>query len=106
MDRKLEAGCRPWDAYAVWQILVHRHPVKVKDPAGSCGYIDRTTLPEFCESIADYPDYLQDTLLIIAHAEGFQAAMEALDGALREHLAARLRRLPVVVPRARAEIID
>jgi hypothetical protein len=106
VDRKIEAGRRTWDAYAVWQILVHRHPVKVRDPAGSCGHIDRTTLAEFCESIADYPDYLQDTLLVIAHAEGFQAAMEALDGALREHLAARLRRLPVVVRRAHAEATD
>jgi hypothetical protein len=71
----------------VWQILLHRHPVCVADPSGSCGHIDRGTLVEFCEAIADYPDFLQDALLVIAHAEGLAAAVHALDAAVREHLA-------------------
>ena len=86
-----------WDPYAVWQILLHRHPVRVPDPSGSCGHIDGETRAEFCETIADYPDFLQDALLVIAHAEGCEAAMGALDAAIREHLAARCGRLPVAV---------
>jgi hypothetical protein len=78
-----------WDAYAVWRILLQRHPVRDADPSGSCGQIDRETLAGFCEAIADYPDFLQDTLLVIAHAEGFGTAAEALDSAVREQLGAR-----------------
>lgn len=84
-----------WDAYDVWQILLHRHPVSIENPSGSCGHIDRATLAEFCETIGDYPDFLQDVLLLIAHARGLEASMAALDDAVREHLAARDRRLPV-----------
>lgn len=61
--------------------------MRVADPSGSCGHIDRGTLAEFCEAIADYPDFLQDALLVIAHAEGLAAAVQALDAAVREHLA-------------------
>ena len=86
-----------WDAYAVWQILLHRHPVRVPDPSGSCGHIESETRAELCETIVDYPDFLQDALLVIAHAEGCEAAMAALDAAIREHLAARCGRLPVAV---------
>ena len=71
----------------MWQILLRRHPVRLENPSGSCGFIDRRILAEVCEVICDYPDYLQDTLLVIAHAEGFEAAMAALDDAVREHLA-------------------
>ena len=91
------AGSPPWDAYAVWQILLHRHPVRITDPAGSCGRIDRATLAEFCEAIADYPDYLQDALLVIAHAEGFADAVAALDAAVREHLATGIAAPPVAM---------
>jgi len=86
MDQVRQAGNPQWDAYAVWQILLHRHPVRVDDPSGSCGHIDRGTLVELCEAISDYPDFLQDALLVIAHAEGLEAAVEALDSAVREHL--------------------
>lgn len=88
MDGTNTAARPAWDAYAVWQILLHRHPVRVADPSGSCGHIESETRAEFCEAIADYPDFLQDALLVIAHAEGCAAAMEALDAAIREHLAA------------------
>lgn len=89
MAQTSRAGRQQWDSYAVWQILLHGHPVRVEDPSGSCGHIDRATLVEFCEAIADYPDFLQDALLVIAHAEGLTAAVNALDSAIREHLAAR-----------------
>jgi hypothetical protein len=78
-----------WDPYAVWQILVHRHPVHVAHPASSCGRIDRGTAPQMLEAIADYPDYLQDALLLIAHVEGSAAAMAALDEAVRDVLRPR-----------------
>lgn len=97
MDKTSLARRCQWDAYAVWQILLHRHPVNVENPSGSSGHIDRATLAEFCEAIADYPDFLQDVLLLIAHARGLEASMAALDDAIREHLAVRDRRLPVAV---------
>lgn len=97
VDSKTQAGRPPWDPYAVWQVLLHRHPVRVQDPSGSCGRIERETLAEFCEAISEYPDFLQDALLVIAHAEGFTSAITALDDAVREHLARRQRRLPVAL---------
>jgi hypothetical protein len=89
MNQMSTARQQQWDPYAVWRNLLHRHPVRDADPAGSCGQIDRATLAEFCEAIADYPDFLQDTLLVIAHAQGFEAAVTALDNAVREELTAR-----------------
>lgn len=89
MNLSRPTTCEPWDAYAVWQILLRRHPVQVEDPSGSCGRIERETLTEFCEAIVEYPDYLQDAVLVIAHAEGPEAAVAALDGAVREYLATR-----------------
>lgn len=88
------AGCPSWDPYAVWQILLHRHPVRVEHPAETCGRIDRQSLAEFCETICDYPDFLQDALLVIAHARGINAAIVALDSAIRDHLATRARAHP------------
>jgi hypothetical protein len=70
----------------VWQILLHRYPVRIEDPAGSCGRIDPHMLPDLFEVIADYPAYLQDAVLVLAHAEGIEDAMEALDQAVREVL--------------------
>jgi hypothetical protein len=76
--------CGEWDPYAVWQILLHRHPVQVDGVATSSGHIERDLLAEFCEAISDYPDFLQDALLLIAHAEGVAAAANALDEAIRD----------------------
>jgi hypothetical protein len=76
-----------WDAYAVWQILLHSHPVTVADVATSCGQIERELLDDFCEAILDYPDFLQDALLLLAHAKGVEGAAEALDAAVREYFA-------------------
>jgi uncharacterized membrane protein len=84
--------CAAWDAYAVWKILVHRHPVTVADVATSCGRIERELLDDFCEAILDYPDFLQDALLLLAHAKGVEGAAEALDEAVREHFAQSLAR--------------
>jgi hypothetical protein len=92
MDEQPKTGRRSWDPYAVWQILLHRHPVFVANPAGSCGQIDRKLLTEFFEAACDYPDFLQDALLLIAHAQGVEAAVEALDAAIREHFAATAER--------------
>ena len=89
MNAVHETGSSAWDPYAVWQILLHRHPVCIPDPAGSCGRIDRRSLVEFCETICDYPDFLQDAVLVIAHARGINAAILALDSAIRDHLASR-----------------
>lgn len=75
-----------WDPYRVWQLLLRRHPVRVQDPSGSCGRIDPGELREFIEAISDYPDFLQDALLVIAHADGIGAAYESLDAAIREAL--------------------
>lgn len=94
MNLSRPTTCEPWDAYTVWQILLRRHSVQVLDPSGSCGRIDRETLAEFCEAIADYPDYLQDAVLVIAHAEGPEAAVAALDGAVREYLVTRRTESP------------
>lgn len=88
MDERRKTGRRAWDPYAVWQLMLRRHPVFVENPAGSCGRIDRSLLSEFFEATCEYPDYLQDALLLIAHAEGVEAAVEALDAAIREHFAA------------------
>ena len=97
MDKSKHSTCRRWDCYAVWKILLRKHPVHDHDPAGSCGRIDRGTLAEFCEAILDYPDYLQDALLVIAHAQGTEAAVHALDDAVREVLARPDGFLPVAV---------
>jgi hypothetical protein len=71
----------------VWQILLHRHPVRIDEPSATCGQITRDHLAEFIEGIVEYPDYLQDTLWVIAHAQGLESAVLALDAAIREHLA-------------------
>lgn len=84
MDRSIRDRCDQWDPYVVWQILLHRHPVRVTDVSTSVGHIEPELLREFCEAISDYPDYLQDALLLIAHAEGVGVAANALDAALRE----------------------
>lgn len=97
MEQSKPSARRRWDPYAVWKLLLRNHPVHDQDPAGSCGRIDRSTIAEFCEAIVEYPDYLQDALLVIAHAEGAEAAVHALDDAVREQLFGQNRRLPVRV---------
>lgn len=86
MDHSNASIRHAWDPDAVWHILLRRHPVHVEHPASSCGSMDRETLAEFCDAIADYPDFLQDALLVIAHAKGFAAAIGALDDSVREYL--------------------
>lgn len=75
-----------WDPYPVWRILLRLHPARDDDPAGSVGRLEPDHARLFLQSIADYPDYLQDTLLVIAHAEGVVAAGTLLDEAVRRHL--------------------
>jgi hypothetical protein len=77
-----------WDPYDVWKRLLHDHPVFVEDPGNSTGAMDAGTAREFWASVADYPDPLQDALFVIAHAQGFPAAIAALDQAIRDSLRA------------------
>jgi len=97
VEKLKHSTCRRWDPYVVWKILLREHPVHDLDPAGSCGRIDRCTVAEFCEAIVEYPDYLQDALLVIAHAKGPEAAVHALDGAVREQLFGRDGQLSMAV---------
>lgn len=97
MEQSRQSAHRGWDPYSVWKVLLRNFPVHDHDPAGSCGRIDRSTIAEFCEAIIDYPDYLQDALLVIAHVRGAEAAVHALDDAVREQLFGQRRRLPVPV---------
>jgi hypothetical protein len=85
MKPRQQDKCAAWDTYAVWKILVRRHPVTVADVATSCGRIERELLDDFCEAILDYPDFLQDALLLLAHAKGVEGAAAALDDAVREY---------------------
>jgi predicted RNase H-like HicB family nuclease len=78
-----------WDPYDVWQRLLRDHPVVVLDPAGSAGKMDAETAREFWVTVSDYPDPLQDALYVIAHAQGFETALAALDRAIGRHLDAR-----------------
>lgn len=90
MERSARDNCRDcdrWDPYAVWQAILRQHPVLVADVSTSVGRIERELLAEFCEAIADYPDFLQDALLLIAHAHGVEEAAESLDAAIREEYA-------------------
>lgn len=75
-----------WDPYAVWSILMRRNPVSIEEPGASTGKMDTALTREFMMMIAEYPDHLQDALLIIAHAKGFPAALHELDTAIREHV--------------------
>jgi hypothetical protein len=61
-------------------------------PRSSC--TDRHNAKVFWASIAEYPDPLQDALFVIAHARGFEAAIAALDQAIRGHLADLRRNFP------------
>lgn len=88
MSQVQRATQRHWDPYKVWQLLLHRHPVRVEKPSASCGRIEAEELREFFEAISDYPDFLQDALLVIAHADGIGVAYESLDAAIREELQA------------------
>lgn len=87
VERTTRNGCENWDPYAVWQIILRQHPVLVAGVSDSVGHIERELLGEFCEAIADYPDFLQDALLLIAHAHGVEAAAESLDAAIRQEYA-------------------
>lgn len=90
-----QAGWR-WDAYDVWRRLVRNNPVHVTDPSSSTGRMVRRNAKAFWVSIAELPDPLQDALFVIAHAKGYEAALAALDQAIREHLSACRRHAGVV----------
>jgi len=76
-----------WDAYEGWRRLLREYPLKIEDPAGSTGRMDRRHAKLFWISVAEYPDPLQDVLFVIAHARGFEAALAALDQAIRAQTA-------------------
>ncbi len=83
-----------WDPMDVWRRLRRDHPVKIDNPASSTGRMDRRNAKLFWISIAEYPDPLQDALFVIAHARGFEAAIAALDQAIRRHFADLRRNAP------------
>jgi hypothetical protein len=83
-----------WDPIDVWRRIRRDHPVKIESPAASTGRMDRRNAKLFWISIAEYPDPLQDVLFIIAHARGFEAAIAALDQAIRGHFADLRRDIP------------
>ena len=83
-----------WDPIDVWRRLRRDHPVNIDDPASSTGRMDRRNARLFWASIAEYPDPLQDALFVIAHARGFEAAIAALDQAIRGHFADLRRNVP------------
>ena len=78
-----------WDCYEVCRRLVHSHPIRIPNPAASTGCMDSRNAKGFWISVAEYPDPLQDVLFVIAHAQGFEASLAALDRAIREQLAER-----------------
>lgn len=85
-----------WDPYDVWQRILKNNPVCVADPSGTTGQMDSGTARGFWATVAEFPDPLQDVLFVIAHAEGFQSALSALDHAIGEHLADRAARSKLV----------
>ena len=99
-----------WDPMDVWRRLRRDHPVKIDNPASSTGRMDRRNAKLFWASIAEYPDPLQDALFVIAHARGFEAAIAALDQAIRGHPADLRRSAPAARPwssgRAQALVRD
>jgi len=78
-----------WDPYQAWRYLLREYPLRIQDPAGSAGRMDRRHAKLFWISIAEYPDPLQDILFVIAHVRGFEAALAALDQAIRRQTAPR-----------------
>ena len=95
---EVESKTHPhWDPYDVWLRLLRNHPIRVEDPAATTGRMTRRDAKAFWASIAELPDPLQDAVFVIAHARGFEAALAALDQAIREHMAACRRRNPVVL---------
>ncbi len=86
MEKTPKDTALSWDPYAVWGILMRRNPVSIEEPGASTGKMDTALTREFMMMIAEYPDHLQDALLVIAHAKGFPAAIHALDAAIREHV--------------------
>ena len=78
-----------WDPYDVWHRLLRDKPVCVEDPSTTTGQMNPSMARDFWVTVADFPDPLQDALFVIAHAEGFEAAISALDRAIRAHLEAR-----------------
>jgi len=76
---------RIWDPYPVFRILLGLHALRADDLAGSVGRLSPTEARLFLQSIADYPDYLQDALIVIAHAEGIATAGSLLDEAIRRY---------------------
>ncbi len=97
---KPEAPTPPsWDPLDVWRRLLREYPIRIDDPAGNTGRMDRRHAKLFWVSVAEYPDPLQDVLFVIAHARGFEAAVAALDQAIRTELAKEQRQ------RARAHLV-
>lgn len=89
-------ACPDWDRYEVCRRLVRSHPLKISNPAVSTGCMEALNAKAFWISVAEYPDPLQDVLFVIAHAQGFEASLAALDRAIREEISACRRPTNVV----------
>ena len=74
-----------WDPYDVCRRLVRKNPSCDKNATSSTSRLYVLQAREFWATVAEYPEPLQDALCIIARTEGFDAALAALDGAIREH---------------------
>ncbi|MDH4029238.1 MAG: hypothetical protein OEU49_00180 [Chromatiales bacterium] len=85
-----------WDRYEVCRRLVRSHPISISNPAVSTGCMDPCNAKAFWTSVAEYPDPLQDVLFVIAHAQGFEASLAALDRAIREDFVARHRPATII----------
>jgi len=74
-----------WDPYDVFRRLVRKNPSCEKSASSNTSRLYVSKAREFWSTVAEYPEPLQDALCVIAKTEGFDAAIEALDGAIREH---------------------
>ena len=91
---KFKSAWVDWDPYDVCRRLVRKNPTCDKSASSNTGRLYVTKAREFWATVAEYPEPLQDALCVIARIEGFDAAIEALDGAIREHRQKELKQPP------------
>lgn len=82
---KLKSAWVDWDPYDVCRRLVRKNPSCDVNSASNTGRLYVHKAREFWATVAEYPEPLQDALCVIARTDGFDAALAALDGAIREH---------------------
>ena len=82
---KFKSAWVDWDPYDVFRRLVRKNPSCEKSASSNTGRLYVSKAREFWATVAEYPEPLQDALCVLARTEGFDAALAALDGAIREH---------------------